>query len=235
MQRRLAITDLAGDMLETSQASWEMLGTRAVIEPPELTLPTVRANIYPELNRQLAYLYRESAADDPYLAYDRSVSASISAAGGEIVELVYNINECQSGATGEDLFKITNKSLLASLVLTCTVAWTAESFSEVVDGLYFLLYEGSGEAKRLLAKLSDEELEILWWVKTLRTGFRHDVDHGDRSKTRKKRVEIGDVYSSLIGRKRPTTRAEWSAAQVALCDHVARFLRDVLDRVDAGS
>lgn len=148
-----------------------------------------------------------------------------------IVELVYNVNECESGVSGEDLFKTTNKSLRASLVLTTTVARTNESFAEVVDALYFLLYEGSGQAERLLKKLSDDALEALWWVKTLRTAFRHDVDHGDKGKARKKRKEIGDVFTGLVGKQRPISPAEWVTAQVRLYDHVAKLLQDVMNKV----
>lgn len=231
MQRRLAITDLAGDMLETSQASWELLGTQAVTGASEATLPTIQPNICPELNRQLAYLYKEPATDDPYLAYDRSPSAGISVGGAEIIELVYNINECESNTSGDDLFKATNRSLHTAVVLTSTVARRAESFADVVDGLYWLLYEGSGEAKRLCTKLSDKELEVLWWVKKLRNAFRHDADRGSASDVQRKRRQLGEIYSELIGKNWPRGPADWSAAQVALYDSVARLLRDVLERV----
>ena len=66
-----------------------------------------------------------------------------------------------------------------------------------MDTLYFLIYEGSGNAKRLTELMTDEELTTVWWIKTLRTSIRHDVDHGDERKSKRKHLEIGEVYSAL--------------------------------------
>ena len=101
-----------------------------------------------------------------------------------------------------------------------------------MDALYCLLYEGSGYANRLTSLMENEDLAPLWWVKSLRTSFRHDVDHGDPRKSQKKHVEIGEIYFTLVGSKRPKRPSDWSAAQVALFEHTADFLRKLLDVVD---
>jgi len=130
------------------------------------------------------------------------------------------------------MFKPTNRGLVSTVKMTTTVADNQTNFAEIVDALYFLLYEGSGDAKRLTEVMSQQDLEILWWIKKLRRSFRHDLDHGPESKSRKQHIEIGEVYRQLIGNKRPTCAAQWSEAQVSLYDFSASLLRRVLDVVE---
>jgi hypothetical protein len=40
-------------------------------------------------------------------------------------------------------------------------------------------------------------------VKHLRTGLRHDVDHGARQKASAKRKEIGSIFEKYSGKKTP--------------------------------
>ena len=232
LTRRMTITDLAGDLLEDTQTSWELMGRHidADLTPihPSPELP----NIYKNLNQQLAYLYKDSTDDDPVDSFDRSTAATVSTNAEEIIHLIFDINELVATEESAFMFKPTNRSLVSTVKMTTTVADNQTSFAEIVDALYFLLYEGSGYAKRLTEVMSQQDLEILWWIKKLRASFRHDLDHGPESKSRKQHVEIGEVYRQLIGSKRPTRAAQWSEAQVSLYDLSASLLRRVLDVVE---
>jgi hypothetical protein len=236
--RRMVITDLAGDLLETTQSSWELFGLRAAVVAesprPVVTpaIPLTSPTAYSHLNRQLAYLYKDTAEQDASAAFHRSTASTAIALGGEIVELIHGINESRVSAGAPLVISPTNRNLLAVQQITTTVAADEQGFGKIVDALYCLLYEGSGDAKRLTELMSDEELMALWWVKTLRTSLRHDVDHGDPRKARSRHVEIGDVYIRLISRRRPIRAAHWSAAQTALFTAAAQLLRALRDRID---
>lgn len=233
-ERRLIITDLAGDLFEISQGIWEMHGMQITeVDSESSQQPAFRVNIYPELNRQLAYVYRKDSKVDPCFAFDSSLSANISNVAGEIVELVFNINEISSRISGENIFKPTNKTIRACVVLSNTVARSEALFADVIDSLYFLLYEGSGYANRLTNFMTDPELQTLWWVKTLRTSFRHDIDHGERRKVRKKQQEIGEVFRQLVSKARPTSTFEWANTQMRLYEYIVNLLREIMDKLSS--
>lgn len=232
LARRMTITDLAGDFLEDAQTAWELMGRHVDADlTPTLSSPEL-PNIYKNLNQQLAYLYRDSTDDDPVDSFDRSTAATVSTNAEEIIDLIFDINELVAAEGSAFMFKPTNRGLVSTVKMTTTVADNQTSFAEIVDALYFLLYEGSGDAKRLTEVISQQDLEILWWIKKLRRSFRHDLDHGPESKSRKQHIEIGEVYRQLIGNKRPTCAAQWSEAQVSLYDFSASLLRRVLDVVE---
>ena len=232
LSRRMRITDLAGHLLEDAQISWELMGSQVDVDPVSSHSQPGSPNIYSKLNQQLSYLYRDSTEEDPVDAFDRSTAATVSTAGKEIIDLVFNINE-QAVMEGKvHMFTPTNRTLVSTAKITTTVADSRTNFSEVIDALYFVLYEGSGNANRLTDVMSREDLEPLWLLKKLRTFYRHDLDHGHRSKAKSQHIEIGGVFRQLIGR-RPRRRAEWSAAQVSLYDLSARLLRRVLDAVES--
>ena len=230
--RRMTITDMAGDLLETAQSSWELLGIQATVVPDDQTLEIPKPTIYPHLNQELSYLYREDVTADPEIAFDRSNASIVATLGGEIVELIYNINESRNSYGKTHIITPTNRTMRAVHQLTASVSKDEYSFGKIVDALYFLIYEGSGSAKRLTEIMTDEELTTVWWIKTLRTSIRHDIDHGDERKSQKKHIEIGEVYSALVGQKRPKRGTDWTTAQVVLFEHTANFLRRVLNIID---
>jgi len=225
LKRRLTVTELAGGILDIHQAIWEKVASISSFPVASLSgIEGVKVNVFSDTNRQLAYLYRRDSDIDPYLAFETCAAVNTSTSGGAIVNLVFEINESEAGAMGSDLFKPTNKTLRASSVLTGTIARDERLFGDVVDSLYILLYEGSGHAKRLVGKLSDDELEALWLVKRLRTGLRHDIDHGQPGKVKRKRMQLAEDFRGLTGKPRPTSPAEWRMAQTALYDRVIDLL-----------
>ena len=92
--------------------------------------------------------------------------------------------------------------------------------------MFFLLYEGSGTAKRLQPFASDRDLEPLWRVKHLRLEARHDVDHGTDSES--KHNKIGAAYIDLIGTPIITTPREWARAQLKLYTQLLGLLEHIL-------
>jgi hypothetical protein len=109
-------------------------------------------------------------------------------------------------------------------IIPTRVATDEQSFGEIVDQLYFLLYEGSGAASRLRERCSNDQLAALWRLKHLRTGVRHDVGHGGSKDVEKKNRQIGEAYKSLIAMVMPRSRPDWTRAQVALYGQLVEML-----------
>jgi hypothetical protein len=77
----------------------------------------------------------------------------------EISSLIYGVNERGSSKSGEDIFKLTNKSARAIKKLAA-VCKSDKEFGEIVDSLYFIVYEGSGDCKRLPSPPPDFAMDI---------------------------------------------------------------------------
>lgn len=115
-----------------------------------------------------------------------------------IREQVYLLNKAYAAAHGEDMFKLTNESskALANLELLIT---DKQKYGELIDSLYFLVYEGSGACKRLGEPVPDFAMD----VKFLRTAIRHDVDHGDEKEVAKKMKRAGTIFRKYSTKQTP--------------------------------
>jgi hypothetical protein len=212
------------------------IGDEEYFQPVTMYIPMPRhsesvaspvVNIYVELTSELAEVdFSDEALDVEGLVF-RSNSAQVVDLGSQILRLVYELNVESEREGRPALFKPTSKMYPACGIVSTRVAADEASFGEVVDQLYFLLYEGSGYAARLLERCLNDHLAALWRLKDLRTGIRHDIDHGDNRSIKKKNREIGEAYRSLVGVVIPRSRADWISAQVALY----RQLVDMLELI----
>lgn len=204
---------LAGLMCPTSVELW--IGS----------LPEV--NVYKTLEDELKVLNFEQEAIDTESVVEKSQSGMIADFGAKLIQLVYNLN-IEAEREGEPpLFKPTTNALMACAVIPSRVAHDSASFAEITDHLFFLLYEGSGSADRLVTQYDKSKLEALWRLKHLRLGARHDLSHGKDQKIEKKNRQVGEAYRALIGQVIPHSREEWMLAQLALY----RELTEMLERI----
>jgi hypothetical protein len=116
----------------------------------------------------------------------------------QIKELINKINNDYSARNGENLIKMTNKTV-SSLDNISKLCNSIESYGVFIDSLYFLFYEGTGDCSRL----PQPPAEIIMDIKHLRTGLRHDVDHGSGSKIAKKNKEIGSIIKKYSEKATP--------------------------------
>jgi hypothetical protein len=114
-----------------------------------------------------------------------------------IREEVYRVNRGYAAKHGEDLFKMTTESATALATTIARPCRVPEQYGMFIDGLYFLIYEGSGACKRLPSPAPDFAMD----VKFLRTDVRHDVDHGSESEVAKKRVRAAQIIEKYMGKK----------------------------------
>ena len=151
---------------------------------------------------------------------DESIAAALIEMVEEVSERIFSINE-KASATGADVFKMTNKSSRAikKLALPCD---TEKSFGEIVDSLYFLVYEGTGECKRLPSPPPDFAMD----VKFLRTHLRHDLDHGDEREAQKKRRRGAALLRKYLGKQSlgECGPEDFAAGQLRFLDGLKRML-----------
>lgn len=147
---------------------------------------------------------------------------AISEKGDSISKQLHKLNEIYASTHGEDMFKVTNASIMALKNLASPVR-DFESYGKLIDSLYFLVYEGSGSCKRLPTPVPDFAMD----VKFLRTGLRHDLDHGDAGEVTKKRFRKGTVFEKFSGKKSPQECGpeDFLATQLRLLSECLSFLQ----------
>lgn len=156
------------------------------------------------------------AADEP--------ERQLSEIARRIRDKLSQVNTSYSARHGHDLFKLTGKTTDAIGALD-RPRRTSESFGSFVDDLYFLIYEGSGECKRLPAPPPQFSMD----VKFLRVELRHDLDHGPPGDAAKKRLRNADVFKKYSGKKTPgeCSQDEIFAAQLRIMDAMEAFLDEL--------
>lgn len=154
----------------------------------------------------------------------------LAAIAGEIITLHYNINVDSETASGEPIFRATSKGTYVAGTLSLFSVGSREEFDRFAEGLYYFLYEASGEWKRITAyepnfpKVADR-------IKHFRLYSTHDTQHGSRAAIERKGKQVGSHLTDLISRAIPRSPDEWREAQLALLLEVADFLRHLRERI----
>jgi hypothetical protein len=184
------------------------------------------------IRARIAILTKRLATHSP--AFSSLLSSYVEAgdaaslAIGELQEtsrsLLYEINRNHSGTTGEDLFKMTTKSSNAmhTIGIPCRDLAT---YGDFVDALYFLIYEGSGNCKRLPSPAAEFAMD----VKFLRADIRHDLDHGSTTDRSKKMTRNATVFEKYSGKKTPEECGpdEFLSVQLRVLQGLTHFLADL--------
>lgn len=234
--RRAKIVDLSGNLLTASQMASEIaLNARIDAEEEsdengegdELTgfdENKMPVNLYKVLNQHVGYVYRPQTSTNVAEAFTTAKPARICSFGVAIVELIYQINNSATRNGEASIFKPTNRGIYACSIIPTRIAQNEQDFAEVIDHLYFLLYEGSGTAKRLTPFVDDATLDFLWLLKHLRLSFRHDIEHGSEKEITKKHQNIATAYKKLIGMGQARTPKDWTLAQLVLYENLVLML-----------
>ena len=168
---------------------------------------TVNANVRSAVNTRHQILLRKLFQFDPAFA-ERLDPATIAASGtkaaiakigAEIATLIKAINEIYSAAAGNDLFKMSNKTVPALKTIGEETS-SYDQYSNLVKCLYFLLWEGPG------TKL-EVKPESFKDVNDLRTSLEHDVDHGNTGKVKAKQKKLANTFSKFAGIASPSAAA----------------------------
>lgn len=150
-------------------------------------------------------------------------SAKIIEIATSIHESRNSINEITAIKFGEPTFKSTNRTENATFYLALVVVDSSESFFEFCERLFEYTYESSGTFNRL-SSLGVRYPVVMNRVKHFRLYAAHDIDHGTEKDIEKKRLQVGDHFQGLIGKRFPETPQDWTHAQIKLMVELAAFL-----------
>ena len=130
-----------------------------------------------------------------------------------IVNLRKSINQAALQKQKERIFTavIENEQIVLDLSnLSCQ---SESEFRKLVEMLYKLIIESSGDGKRLP---EDSRIEaMLSSIRELRNHFLHAREHGKENEVKKKYRKVGEIYYRLVGKRMPLEQ-DWASAKVGL-------------------
>jgi len=188
-----------------------------------------KSGLYSHVNQHLGFVYSDRFDGDVEVSFNRSIPARLVYLGYSIIEQIYKINTFSEREKQFLIFKPTTRTMHACGIIASHIASDENTFNLLIDQLYFLLYEGSGSAKRLIPIASDSNLQPIWTLKHLRLSARHDVDHGDRLSIQEKRMNIRNAFTFLLGKVMPITPGDWQRAQLRLYEEIDLMLKTILE------
>lgn len=111
--------------------------------------------------------------------------------------------------------------MMAAVTLGGTECVNRNSFGDVIDGLYFIFYENLEHIKSLVTEesvVNEDVYQCIFRVKDMRTDVRHDIEHGGKSKIKKKNKDIAESYSHYTGKVALTSKSDYRKTQAGLYD-----------------
>jgi hypothetical protein len=179
--------------------------------------------------------------DDLSAAVANSDAARLCDLARRVLQLVPACNEAARIALSHEIFKPTNRCIESCARLPWTLADDKSTLGDVVDYLFWMLYEGAGDDKLRFhvdgnGPLTSDECNAVFWVKFLRNKWlRHDPDHGKESKIDKSWKDVGEALASLGLKHLPVTEQDFRFIQRRLLEEAERFLKLLLGRLTGRS
>ena len=233
--RRIEVAELSGRLLEIINASLDIgvaLEEQYEYQVEEVDYDEIfKCGLYGQVNQHLGHVYSDRYSGEIETSFNKSLPARISFLGYSITEQIYKINSiCENNGQAQ-VFKPTSRTMRACATISSLIARHETDFYSLIDHLFFLLYEGSGTANRLIPILNESFLEPLWKVKHLRLAARHDIDHGSSREIEKKRAKIRDTYFSLIAQPLPIKQKDWQKAQLQIYIEIDLMLQNIIREI----
>ena len=208
----------------------------AAIEPVEIDIapPPPRLLLAPTVQR---FELRGLDIDiDPEMELEEMLAAipagQVGLIAREVITLFLEVMALQRSAP-KPIFKLTERIARVCAELPFAVAINERTFADLIDDLYWLLYEspGAGTLRYLVESggpLTTDDCEIVFVIKRLRNYLRHDPDHGSPGEIAQKHAKVkADLRAR--GAERLRTRDDYRALQRVLLEEATVFLRQLVE------
>lgn len=186
----------------------------------------------------VGYTKRKNVDKTPTEGLEESSLIKITEKGKRISDGVITINKLQLDRGSERVFELSETVVKGLIEFGSAVCTDEDQLGKIIDGLYFVFYEniehiklfiGKGDKSRGDALVRDESIcQIIFDIKTLRSDYRHDLNHGSNSQQKKKFMDVGACYKKYCG-IRPLREKDYKKLQSALYDDIIRFENWMID------
>lgn len=193
---------------EIKDAAWDEKGIKT---EERINTPSTLSKI----PQYIAYTNRKDLHITPEEGLGKSILVEITEMGKRIIANAMAINNLCECKDRDMFFKPTNKLVTGAVEIATITCTSKDELGKIIDALYFLLYENLERIKKVVtdqAVRSESVYECIFAVKSIRTDFRHDFEHGKEVSIKKKRKEINDCYKKYCG-KIPLKQKDFSLLQ----------------------
>jgi excisionase family DNA binding protein len=196
-----------------------------------------KPNLFRHFHNDARQLPAPEQLSDGQLEAQLKATASFRAgnAGLAVVQALDQVNRALQLRGQDPIFQpsVETGAIAARLCLSC--AGDKAEFAEVCDGLYKLIFEASGDGRRLRPLAEPHEYEAVEHILILRNDYRHDLAQGASPRGSRRRLgKVGEVLQRLAGKRLPSSPADWQRVFLALMGGVGALLRGVADRLEDG-
>jgi len=150
-----------------------------------------------------------------------------------IVEQWRHINRAAQLNGRDPIFEPSVDVVGVAARLPLSFAGDETELGELIDGLYKLIFEASGDGRRVRVLAEPHEYETVRDIVVLRHYYRHDQAQGrSLHDSRRNFARVGDVFERLIGKRLPSSPADWQRVCLGLMRRAEGFLRAIADRFE---
>jgi hypothetical protein len=155
----------------------------------------------------------------------------------QMLKLVPEVNTAAKLSGATEIFRPTDRVLLAFAELPGIVTSNQTSFADFIDRLFWVFYEGAGrDSLRFLTKnggpLDDADCDAIWAIKTLRNKwYRHDPDHGSPADIRSSYKALSKTLHRFGLKTLPDSAKDYRRIHIQLIEDLVLFLQKLRDRL----
>jgi hypothetical protein len=204
--------------------------TTVVEHEPLLVVPSVQ-------QQELLDSGLEFHEEDSDGIINSSSTAQTAELAGGILLLVTQCNEASKLAGKGYVFKPTNRMLEAFARLPWELATDKKQLADIVDCLFWTLYEGAGDDNLRFLKdkggwMDVAECDAVFRVKRLRNKWlRHDPNHGNELKISKSWQDVLEALKELGLKGLPVNQTDYRRVHACILRQVEAFLKSLLARI----
>ena len=230
---RLAEVQLVttSDVLAQALGCADIAAAATVVEhEPVLVVPAVQ-------QQELLDSGLEFDEEDSGAIIKASSTAQTAELAVGILLLVTQCNEASKLAGKGDVFKPTSRMLEAFARLPWELATDKKQLADIVDCLFWTLYEGAGDDNLRFLKdnggwMDVAEYDAVFRVKYLRNKWlRHDPNHGKELKISKSWQDVSGAIQELGLKGLPVTETDYRKVHARMLQQVEAFLKNLLARI----
>jgi hypothetical protein len=199
----------------------------------EDSLDSIRnMNTFNLTNKYAAFLYRKDRQYDrnEVIEYiEEALPTQIREKGMIIINKIEVINDLFQNSGVDAPFKISTKTISAVRDIVGVAATSKDNLSKVITALYILIYDGTGELKRIKNMISSVFLEKLLIIKFLRHSKEHNQEI--QSNSSKLLVRVGDIYIRLCDKHSPISEKDFLNVQNNLYKEIIEVFDSAIDHI----
>lgn len=195
-----------------------------------------KVNVIEVLPEELEYEKTQQEDISANDALEKTPAFIFSERAKALIERVATINKICKRTNRKPIFTFSEATMMAAVTLGGTECVNRNSFGDVIDSLYFIFYENIEHIKALVTEesvVNEDVYQCIFRVKDMRTDMRHDIEHGGKSKIKKKNRDIGESYSHYTGKVALTAKCDYQTAQAKLYDDFEALTEHLIGKVES--